>query len=43
MGKFNTVASTEVHRANIEIWRWLAGLALAVLMFEWWYYHKRTV
>ena len=29
-------------RADLEIWRWIAAAALAVLMFEWWYYHKRT-
>jgi hypothetical protein len=33
-------ASTQV--GNRELWRWLAGLALAVLLFEWWFYHKRT-
>lgn len=36
------VAATVSSRANLEIWRWIAALALAVLMFEWWYYHKRT-
>ena len=30
-------------RADLEIWRWIAMLALAVLMFEWWYFHRRTV
>lgn len=43
MGKFNTVTASDVKRANVEIWRWLAALALAVLMFEWWFYHRRTV
>jgi hypothetical protein len=42
-GKFNTVTATSVKRANVEFWRWIAGAALAVLLFEWWYYHKRTV
>jgi hypothetical protein len=41
-GKFNKVASVDVKRANLEIWRWLAGIGLAVLMFEWWFFHKRT-
>ena len=36
------VAATVSSRADLEIWRWIAALALAVLMFEWWYYHKRT-
>ena len=30
-------------RADLEIWRWIAMSALAVLMFEWWYFHRRTV
>ncbi|MCS1411077.1 MAG: hypothetical protein M2R45_04273 [Verrucomicrobia subdivision 3 bacterium] len=29
-------------RADLEVWRWIVALALAVLMFEWWWYHKRT-
>ncbi len=41
-GKFNKVSTTELKRANVESWRWIAALALAVLMFEWWYYHRRT-
>lgn len=41
-GKFNTVAATEVKRSNVELWRWIAGLGLAVLLFEWWFYHRRT-
>jgi len=40
-GKYETVEATTVKRANVEIWRWLAVAALAVLMFEWWFYHKR--
>jgi hypothetical protein len=43
MGKFNTISASNVKRANVEIWRWLAAVALSVLLFEWWYYHKRTV
>jgi Ca-activated chloride channel family protein len=29
-------------KANKEIWRWLAGAGLFVLMFEWWFFHRRT-
>jgi len=43
LGKFNKVDATEVKQASVEIWRWIAAAALAVLMFEWWYYHRRTV
>jgi hypothetical protein len=42
-GKFARVSATTVHRANMELWRTIAALALAVLLFEWWYYHRRTV
>ena len=41
-GKYAKVTSTTVRRASLEIWRWIAAAALAVLMFEWWYYHRRT-
>jgi Ca-activated chloride channel family protein len=43
LGKFNTVGATEVKQASVEMWRWIAVVAVAVLMFEWWYYHRRTV
>jgi Ca-activated chloride channel family protein len=42
-GKFNTVAATEMTRANVDMWRWIVAGGLAVLMFEWWFYHRRTV
>jgi hypothetical protein len=42
-GKFNIVGATEVKRANVDLWRWIAAAGLAVLMFEWWFYHRRTV
>jgi hypothetical protein len=42
-GKYNAVKASTVHRANLELWRHIAAVALAVLLFEWWYYHKRTV
>lgn len=41
-GKYTKVSATTVKRANLEIWRWIALLGLGVLMFEWWYYHRRT-
>ncbi|HEX5223231.1 MAG TPA: VWA domain-containing protein [Verrucomicrobiae bacterium] len=42
-GEYTTVTATTVQRTNMEMWRTLAGLGLAVLMFEWWWYHRRTV
>ena len=42
-GKYAQASSTTFRRANLEIWRWIAAASLAVLMFEWWYYHRRTV
>ncbi len=43
VGAQGAVAATVSKRANLEYWRWFAMGALAVLMFEWWYYHRRTV
>ena len=42
-GKYGKVQKTEMRRANSEIWRWFAMAALIVMLFEWWYYHRRTV
>jgi hypothetical protein len=42
VGDHGTTADVTTRRANLEYWRWFAIGALAVLMFEWWYYHRRT-
>lgn len=42
LGQRGTVAATSMKPANLEIWRWFALAALGVLMFEWWWYHRRT-
>jgi hypothetical protein len=42
MGRFGTVDAVTLRRASVEIWRWIALGALAVLLFEWWFYHRRT-
>lgn len=42
MGKFARVEAASTRPANLELWRWLSGVGLAILLFEWWYYHRRT-
>lgn len=42
-GTYAKVASTTERQANLEIWRWFALTAFLILLFEWWYYHRRTV
>ena len=37
------VTATTLQRTNTELWRTIAGIGLLALMFEWWYYHRRTV
>jgi hypothetical protein len=38
----NTIQeSTGVATVNKEIWQWLAAGALAILLLEWWVYHRR--
>ena len=41
-GGRQVLASVET-RADLEIWRWFALAAFFLLLFEWWYFHKRTV
>jgi von Willebrand factor type A domain/Aerotolerance regulator N-terminal len=43
LGKYTQVAATTKQRANMELWRSIATLGLGMLLFEWWYYHRRTV
>lgn len=42
LGQYARVQAASTQVGNRELWRWLAGIALAVLLFEWWFYHKRT-
>jgi len=42
VGKYARVEATAFQQGNTELWRWLAVAGLAVLMWEWWYYHRRT-
>ena len=42
-GEYTRITATTVQRTNMELWRTLAAIGLAVLLFEWWWYHRRTV
>jgi Ca-activated chloride channel homolog len=42
LGEYTRVTATTVQRANLELWRTIAAIGLAVLLFEWWWYHRRT-
>lgn len=42
LGEYDKVVADTNRQANTELWRILAMIGLAVLMFEWWWYHKRT-
>lgn len=43
LGKYTKVAASTRQRANLELWRTIAGVGLLLLLGEWWYYHRRTV
>ena len=43
LGKFTLVKADTGKRADLEVWRWFALAALALMLVEWWYYHTRTV
>ena len=42
LGKYDKVVANTERQANTELWRTLALLSLAVLMFEWYIYHRRV-
>lgn len=42
IGRFTEIAADQEKRASLEYWRWFALAALGVLMFEWWWFHRRT-
>jgi len=42
-GQYAKVTATRLKQAHAELWRYLALIGFAVLLFEWWWYHKRTV
>jgi von Willebrand factor type A domain/Aerotolerance regulator N-terminal len=42
LGEKNKVTATTVQRTNMELWRTITCVGLAILLFEWWFYHRRT-
>jgi hypothetical protein len=42
LGRYARAEATVAQPANLELWRWIAAIGLAILLFEWWWYHKRT-
>jgi hypothetical protein len=43
LGQYTHVKATTLQRTNMELWRVFAAIGLLVLLFEWWFYHRRTV
>lgn len=43
LGQYAVTTATTMKQANLELWRWVALAGVGWLLFEWWYYHKRTV
>ena len=46
LGEYSTVEATVEAKvqANVdkEAWRWIALICLGFILFEWWFYHRRT-
>jgi Ca-activated chloride channel homolog len=42
VGRRGEVKATTEKRANLEHWRWFALAGLAVMLGEWWWFHRRT-
>jgi hypothetical protein len=40
VGKSDVTASAREERGQLEIWPWLAAAAFALLLVEWWIYHR---
>jgi len=36
LGQYTRIEATTLQRTNMELWRTIAGLGLAVLLIEWW-------
>ncbi len=42
IGRFKEIQQTTSKPANLEYWRWFALAGVAVMMVEWWWFHRRT-
>ncbi len=42
VGRSDVAATAREEPGQLEIWPWLAALALALLLLEWWVYHRGT-
>ncbi|MED5381693.1 MAG: hypothetical protein VYC47_03910, partial [Verrucomicrobiota bacterium] len=42
MGEYGKVEATMPVSADKEAWRWITMLCLGFILFEWWFYHRRT-
>ncbi|MEC8973671.1 MAG: hypothetical protein VX509_07100 [Verrucomicrobiota bacterium] len=42
MGQYGTVEASVPVSADKGAWRWFAMLCLGFILFEWWFYHRRT-
>jgi hypothetical protein len=40
IGRGEVAASAREEAGQLEIWPWLAGAALVILLVEWWVYHR---
>lgn len=43
LGEVTEIAGTRILNAQNEIWQTIALILLAILLFEWWFFHKKTV
>jgi len=42
VGRSDVAATAREEPGQLEIWPWLAAIALALLLLEWWVYHRGT-
>jgi len=42
LGEYGTIEATVQVNADKGVWRWIAVICLGFILFEWWFYHRRT-